>query len=138
MQWADVKATPSPSKLRQFAGLWLVVFVTLGAWRFWQQHQNTTGFVLAAVGLGIGAIGLVRPTAIRWVYTAWMVAAFPLGWTVSRLMLAAVFYVIFTPVALLFKSIGRDCLRLRRGSNLPTYWTPKPAALHTHDYFRQY
>ena len=43
-----------------------------------------------------------------------MIAAFPIGWTVSRLMLAAMFYVIFTPVGLVFRLIGRDALRLRR------------------------
>ena len=33
MQWSDVIAPPSPKKLRQFAGLWLVFFAALGVWR---------------------------------------------------------------------------------------------------------
>ena len=36
-----------------------------------------------------------------------MIVAFPIGWAVSHIMLAALFYGLFTPVALVFRTIGR-------------------------------
>ena len=137
MQWADVTASPSAKKLRQFAALWLVFFVGLALWRLWHGRQDVEAVVLAALGVTIGALGLARPAAIRFVYTGWMIAAFPIGWTISRVMLAALFYGVFTPVAVVFRMIGRDPLGLRRRADLETYWTAKPGAAAPRDYFRQ-
>ena len=64
-----------------------------------------------------------------------MIAAFPIGWTVSKIVLGAVFLLVFTPVALVFRLTGRDALQLRRGSGR-SYWTGKPAP-SVESYFRQ-
>jgi hypothetical protein len=137
MQWADVVARPSEKTLRQFAGLWIVFFTTLAAWRAVQGHRGGSVWVLAAVAIVIGGLGLARPAAVRPVYTGWMIAAFPIGWLVSRAMLALLFFAVFAPVAAIFKMIGRDALRLRRRDDRQTYWTEQPAA-DIHSYFRQF
>jgi hypothetical protein len=137
MQWSDITARPSPKLLRQFAGLCLVVFGGLGAVALWRNHLSTTTIVVTTLGIAIGVAGLLRPMAIRWVYSGWMIAVFPIGWTISRLMLAALFYLVFTPVALIFRMSGRDALHLRpvdRASD----WTAKPEATAADHYFRQF
>ena len=40
-----------------------------------------------------------------------MVLAFPIGWTVSQVMLALMFFGLFTPIGLVFRLIGRDPLQ---------------------------
>ena len=40
-----------------------------------------------------------------------MVLAFPIGWTVSQVILAVMFYGLFTPIGLVFRLIGRDPLQ---------------------------
>src|SRR5438874_1993707 len=137
MQWTDVIAAPSAKKLRQFAGLWIVFFTALAAWRVAHGQHGAGVAALAVVGIVIGGLGLIRPPAIRSVYTGWMIAAFPIGWTVSRVMLAALFFVVFTPVAAIFRSMRRDALRLRRHDHLSTYWTDQPTA-DIRSYFRQF
>lgn len=89
------------------------------------------------IGAVVGGLGLARPSAIRPVYTGWMVAAFPIGWTMSRLMIGGVFVFVFTPVAMLFKLMGRDALRLAHRREVTTYWTPRESARPL-DYFRQF
>jgi hypothetical protein len=137
MQWSDVTRAPTAKMLRQFAGLSLVIFGGLAAWRYFGGSRDawTWGFAIAAAL--IGGIGLVAPMAIRWVFTGWLIVAFPIGWLVSRVVLAIVFFVVFTPVALVFKLIGRDVLRRRRRSG-ETYWVPKPMAGDVRSYFRQF
>jgi hypothetical protein len=66
-----------------------------------------------------------------------MAAAFPIGWTMSRVMLGAVFYVVFTPVAMVFRAMGRDALRLRRPAETTTYWTAHRGA-DVEEYLRQF
>jgi len=137
VQWSDVIARPKPRTLRQFAGLWIVFFVGLAALRAWHGHADAWGGALAAAGVGIGVLGLVRPEAVRFVYTGWMIAAFPIGWTVSQIMLLVLFYLVFTPVALIFRLMGRDALSLRR-RDATSYWAVKPGAARAEDYFRQF
>jgi hypothetical protein len=136
MTWSDVTAPPSPRKLREFAAVFVLFFVSLAGWRAWHGIVDGRTEALAALGLVVGGAGLLYPPAIRLVYTAWMIAAFPIGWTVSRLMLVVVFYLVFTPVALVFRLMGRDALRLKRRP-AGSYWTPRPAPGNVKEYFRQ-
>jgi TRAP-type C4-dicarboxylate transport system permease small subunit len=137
MQWSDVTAPPSRKMLRQFAGLWLVVFGGLAAWRAWQGQVDAWTQTLAIGALVVGSIGLIWPMAIRFVYTGWMIAAFPIGWTISRVVLAVTFYALFTPVAFIFRLMGRDALRLRR-SDPRSYWLSRSHTETTDAYFRQF
>src|SRR5512132_2466642 len=100
MQWSDVTARPSPRTLRQFAALFLIVFAIVAGLRVWRGDTGTATMVIGGTGVVIGLLGLVRPEAIRYVYTGWMIAAFPIGWTISRVIVTLLFYVMFTPFAL--------------------------------------
>ena len=137
MQWSDATRPASAKTLRQFAALCLVVFGGLSAWRVWQGHADARAAVLAAAALGLGITGLVRPAAIRRVFTGWMIVAFPIGWLVSRVALALLFYAVFTPVALVFRLMRRDVLHRRREART-TYWTPKTGPADVREYFRQF
>ena len=136
MQWSDVVKEPSRKILRQFAGLLILFSVVLTAIRWEQGRLGLIASVLGALGVVVGAIGLLVPSAVRYVYTAWMVAAFPIGWVVSRVTLAAIFYLVFTPVAWAFRLIRRDALSLRR-REVSSYWTSKGGAARVEEYFRQ-
>ena len=138
MQWSEVIAPPPPRLLRQFAGLFLVVFLALAGWRVWQGQPDGWAVGLAALALGVGLAGLARPSAVRFIYTGWMIVAFPIGWTISRLALALMFYAVFTPVALVFRAMRRDELQLRRRDEGASYWKPKPGPESVRQYFRQF
>jgi len=137
VQWSDVIAKPKPKLLRQFAGLWLIVFPLLAAVRVWRGHADNWAIGLAVVGVVVGVLGLVKPEAVRPIYSGWMLAAFPIGWTVSQLMLLVLFFLVFTPVGLVFRLMRRDALSLQR-RNATTYWAAKPRAARAEDYFRQF
>ena len=64
--------------------------------------------------------------------------AFPIGWTVSLIMLAILYYGLFTPIGLVFRLIGRDALQRSRRPGLETYWTPKPTTTDPRRYFKQF
>jgi len=139
MHWAEVTKAPSRKTLRQFAVLWLLFFVGIGAWRLWDTGGEADAWTSILMGVGVagGAAGLVWPPALRWIFTGWMIAVFPIGWTISRLTLLAMFYIVFMPVALVFRLIGRDALRLRRG-DVRSYWMAKPGAGDMSEYLRQF
>ncbi len=138
MQWSDVARKPNDRMLRQFAGLWLGFFLALAAWQGWGREHRGWAAVLTALALTIGPLGLLWPRLVRPVFVTWMVLAFPVGWLVSHLVLALLFYGMFTPVGWFFRLIGRDTLALRRPTDRESYWEIKPQATDARRYFRQF
>jgi hypothetical protein len=122
--------------LRQFAALSLLVF---GGMAYWQRlhGRSTLALIFVALAVLIGPLGLVKPQAIRFVFVGITTIAFPLGWLISHMVLALLFFAVFTPVALLFKLIGRDALARHERPEVPTYWVAQPAVKDVRSYFRQ-
>src|SRR5687768_15424031 len=138
MRWSDIQLDPPAKTLRQFAGLWLLFFLILSAWQGFLRDHWLAALIFAGLALTVGPIGLVWPRMVRHIFIVWMVLAFPIGWIVSHLMLGLLFYGVFTPVALLFKMIGRDALLRRPSRDRKTYWLPKSAPSTLRSYYRQF
>jgi hypothetical protein len=137
MRWADLPLKPSRRMLRQFAALWIVFFGGVAAWQWFGRDHHTLATVYAVLAATVGPLGLASPAFIRPIYVTWLVAAFPIGWVVSRALLAILFFVIATPMAVLFRWRGRDVLALRR-RDVQSYWTAKPQPRGPASYFRQF
>jgi len=138
MKWSDIPFTPSRNVLRQFAALWLVCFLALGANQYFLKDRPLWGMALAAVAVIFGLPGLLRPALVRWIFVAWMVVAFPIGWLVSRLILALLYFLVFTPLALWFRLRGRDLLGRKPAPDQQSFWEPKQTPRDLRSYFRQY
>jgi hypothetical protein len=130
MQWSDIPFRPTRRVLRQFAAAWLVFFLLMAANQWWRHRHQTAGLILGAVAL-LGIVGLFKPQALRWLFVGATVATFPIGFVVSHILLGAMFYLVFTPLALVFRLRGRDELQLRRRHDKKTFWVtradPPPA-----------
>src|SRR5438045_5405348 len=116
---------PDRKTLRQFAWGWVIFFGALAICKFAIQHHTQAAMWLAITAVGVLALNWFVPVVFRWIFVVWMVAAFPIGWVVSQVALALMFYCIITPVALIFRMTGRDRLRRFKPANATTYWIPK-------------
>jgi hypothetical protein len=96
--------------------------------------------LLAAVTIGLaGALAIwAAPQLGRRLYHGWMLAALPIGWTISHLVLAVVFYGVLTPIALVLRLAGRDPLERRFDRAAATYWVERPAEQDPKRAFRQF
>jgi hypothetical protein len=124
--------------LRQFAGLWLAFFGGMAAWQGLVRGRVGVALGIGALAVVIGGLGLARPQLIRPIFVGWMVLAFPIGWTISLVLLGLVYYGLFLPIGLVFRLVGRDALQLRPRPNLTTYWTSRPEVADVRRYFRQF
>ena len=137
MALLDVNWKPARRELRQFAMIWIGFFGLIGVYALWRHDSQRAAVVFWAVAVA-GLAGVALPSLFRPVYLAWMALAFPIGWTVSHLLLVIVYYVVLTPIGLLMKLVGFDPLERRFDRSADSYWvaheTPKDAT----QYFKQF
>jgi hypothetical protein len=138
MNWSDIPLNPRRQVLRQFAALWIVFFVALGANQFLAHGRPGLGLILMAAGMIVGITGLLRPSLLRRIFVAWMVLAFPIGWFVFTLLMLGLYFLMLTPLALFFRLRGRDWLRRKPATEQDTFWEPKANRLDPLSYFRQH
>ncbi len=138
MRWSDIDFQPETKKLRQFAALWLVVFGSLAVWKGWWQGNISIGAILAVLATTVGIAGLIFPARIRIVFVGATILAFPLGWLISHVLLALLFFGLLMPVGLAFRLAGRDPLLLKRPRGGESYWLPKPRPTNIRAYFNQF
>jgi Saxitoxin biosynthesis operon protein SxtJ len=138
MQWSDIRFDPDRKTLRQFAGLWMVVFGGIALWQALARGRGDLGMSIGTLALVVGLAGLTRPEWVRLIYIGWMVLAFPIGWTVSQAILLILYFGLFMPIALVFRLIGRDPLHRARRAGVESYWAPKPAPVDVRSYFKQF
>ena len=134
MQWRDIPFSPPPKTLRWF-GIFLTALLGALTWR--EREETVLALVFGVLAVAALLLALAKPQALRFIYVGWMIVAFPIGWTVSHLLLALLFYGLFTPIGVVFKLIGRDPL-CRQKSTVETYWTPKPMPTDVRRYFQQF
>lgn len=137
MRWSDIPTKPTENKLRQFTGLWLGLVSIAAGWQGWHHGRWTLACMLGVLAVTIGGVGLARPGLVRPVFVGLMFITFPIGWVISHLMLACLFYGVFAPLGLVFRAMGRDPLVLRK-CNRDSYWIQRSLVLDTRRYFRQF
>jgi Saxitoxin biosynthesis operon protein SxtJ len=129
---------PTRQTLRTFAIGLVVLACVYAGWLGWHDRlSQMAAWVCACVG-GLGLIGVCVPPLLRWVYVAWMVVVFPIGWCVFQAMLAILYFAVIWPLGLLMKALGRDPLQLRTDPKATTYWNERPQSDDPRRHFRQY
>lgn len=112
---------PDRQELRNFglvfAGGLIVFFGLLLPWLFerpwpWWPWLGAGAFA----GTGLLLPGLLRP-----VYYLWMKLGQVLGWINTRIILGMVFFIVFAPIALLLRLLGKDPLHRKREAAAQTY-----------------
>ncbi len=100
---------PSRGDLRRFGLLFSVLFGALAAYLAWRRGLPAA--TLPAVISGVLLLAAVAlPVVLQPAWWPWMIAARVLGFVNSHLLLALVFYLLFTPLGLMMRLLGRDPL----------------------------
>ena len=117
---------PTRNTLRTFAIGLVVLACVYASWLGWQGRLSSSATVVCGIVGGLGLVGVCAPPLLRWVYVAWMVLVFPIGWCVFQAMLAILYFAVIWPLGLLMRALGRDPLQLRSDPNATTYWNERP------------
>jgi len=105
---------------RQFGLVFAAVFFIVGVAPLRSGGQvRFTALALAAASL---AAGVLRPSWLRVPNKLWAQLGVLLGRLVNPFVTGVLFYLVFTPAALVSRLMGRDPLRIRPDPGAPTYW----------------
>jgi hypothetical protein len=137
MSLIRIEHNPTRRQLNAFGLIWLVFFGVLGG-----VVASRGGSTVAAGGWWVAAvvvpaIGWLAPRFMRIVYLGMAYAAYPLGFAISHVLLAAVYYLVLTPTAMVMRVLGYDPMSRRFDPSAESYWVPREAEKDVTRYFRQ-
>jgi hypothetical protein len=148
MALVQINWRPDRNELRKFGFISVVAFGCLGAWLFFRasifgislspQTAKIAAYVCWALAGGSLAGSLTVPEALRPLYVTLTAVSLPIGFVVSHLLMAVVFYGLLTPIALFFKIVGRDALQRRLEPSAKSYWQTRSVVEDRARYFRQF
>jgi hypothetical protein len=137
MSLVRINRHPSRRQLTVFAVAWLVAgaFAGVGLWR---RGHETPAIVTVALAVSAPLIGIGAPAALRWLYVGLSYATYPIGFVVSHVVLAIVYFGVVTPIGLVMRLCGYDPLERKFDAKLTSYWKLRRDRPPSESYFRQY
>ena len=134
----DLNLNPSKKELRTF-GLCALAFLALAGWIVFRRSGSVpVGASVAGVGLLLAGLGLTVPQALRPVWVVLMVVNYPIGWVITHVVMAIIFYLVVTPVGVIMRLTGRDPMERAFDRSAKSYWKPRRTDSGSARYFRQY
>lgn len=143
MPFVKLNWKPNKKELRQFGAIFMGGFLVTGLVKyFWPferfiSKNEILGVWMVGIGLLVGAIGLSGSRIALPLYWAWLGIAFVLGNIMSRVIMAAIYFFVFTPMRLLGNLIGRDKLQLKKPQT-DSYWLDIKFSKTKEDYEKQF
>lgn len=140
----EVDWNPDTKKLRSFGWFALAGFNVFGAvvalktGAFKGEATFLAPLILSGTGVACAFFAAIWPPALRPIYLVLTAIALPIGLVVSNVLLALLFYGIFTPIAVFFRLRGRDALHRKLEPGTDSYWIKPPKPRPAEDYYRQF
>lgn len=104
------------------------LFYNIGSW-----------YALIFIGLIFVFCGLFIPKFLSIFYWPWMFFSIIIGWIMTRIILTILFYIIVSPIGLIFKIFGKKFLELKWDNEQESYWNIREnKILEKQNYRNQY
>ncbi len=130
---------PSRASLAVFGLCWLVFF------GFWgglvavrHPHWIALAYGIWAAALAAPLIGLLSPEFMRMLYVGMSYLAYPIGMVVSFVLLAILYFGVFTPIGLAMRLLGHDPMQRRFSRDAASYWLVREQHNDKSRYFKQF
>jgi len=122
MNWTEIRhlfrIDATRPRLRKFGFLFGGIFLLIFVWNWYHAKPGLLLWGLtASVFFGVA---LLLPRILKVIYIPWMILANGIGFIVTHVLLAALFYIIITPLGLIKSLFGKDALN--RGWSAESYW----------------
>ncbi len=120
------KDVPRSGSERGFGIVFAVVFAIIGVWPLLDGGPIRL-WALAGAGVFLAA-GLFLPVVLRPLNRLWFLFGMALHKVMSPLVMALLFYLTVTPIALIMRIVGKDPLNRRFDPRAKSYWVERHPA----------
>ena len=119
---------------RSFGMLFFVIFLAASGY-LWYLDSINFSLALFTISIAIFLSTLLRPVILTPLNRAWFKLGLGLSAVTSPIIMGIIYFLMFVPMALVLRSIGRDELKLRIKDQV-THWKKRPErALARKSYF---
>ena len=127
-------AVPSRTDLRRF-GIVLAALSALVGGYLWYVGAVGIAQLVHAASLVLLGTGLALPVALKPIYFPYMWLARMVAFVNIHLLLALVFYTLFTLIGLGMRLLGRDPLDRKIALDEESYWQRRASSLFPRDHY---
>src|SRR3989304_6914976 len=113
MSLIRIDHNPSRRQLAIFGAVLLVFFTVVGIVMHARGVSAMATVSVWIAAAGVPVMGWTAPSFLRIVYLGMAYLALPIGFVVSYLLLAAIYYLVLTPTGLLMRMLGHDPINRR-------------------------
>lgn len=124
VNWFQIDS--SRKSVRQFGLILTLILAGYFSLRWWRGDLLIAGYGVAFL---LGLCSVVYPSLVRIIYIPWMVVVRIIGFVMTHVLLAIIFYLIFTPVGFVMRLFGKD--PLERTGKKDSYWKPRKTGTQT-------
>jgi hypothetical protein len=110
---------------RNFGFVFTAAFLLFGLLPL--RHGKPVRPLLLALSAVVLCIALLRPSLLRIPNRLWTMLGIVLGKIVSPIAMGLLFYLVFTPFAIILRWTGEDPLGVSIDRGAKTYWVPRNA-----------
>jgi uncharacterized membrane protein len=139
MSLIEINWNPADKDLRNFGRIAITASVLAGM-LLYITNSLALGWCVIIVGIGLVCFlsSILSVTLTRWIYLGLTLLTFPVGIAVSTVLLALFYYLLLTPVGLIFRLMRRDSLRRRFEPEAGSYWIERKLPDKLNRYFNQF
>lgn len=139
MSIVPINRHPTKKQLNQFGFIWLGFITFFGAMAWFKFGNPTAASYLWVAAVVVPIIGWLVPAFMRLVFVGMSYAAWPIGFVVSHVVLALVYYLVMTPIGVLMRLFGYDPMARHSNQADSSFWVERiGSSRRTDAYFRQF
>lgn len=134
----SINRNPSTRELKWFGLILFVFFVLVSSLLLWRTQSLSLALTIWILGTLLTLLYFAVQPLRRPLYNGWMSAVYPIGWSLSHLLLGAIFFLVLMPIGLIMRLCGRDPIQRRFDPEAQSYWVPRNPDSNIARYFRQF
>ena len=116
---------------RGFGLLFFIVFLVLALWPLTKKGE--INFYLISIALIFLILGLFNSKILSPLNKVWIKFGEILGRVIAPIVMAAVYFLILTPISLFVRLFGKDLIGIKFNNDIKSYWIKRKKRLGSMD-----
>ncbi len=139
MSFVEINWHPKRKQLQNFGKIALIATAVISLLLYLLKGVAIQwASIIFAAGLIIFLSSVISLRLTRGIYVVLTAVTFPIGLTVSFMLLAAFYFLLLAPLGLFFRLTGRDVLGRKFDPTAESYWQQRKPPDSSERYFHQF